>query len=413
MTKETSDQSSAFDDAMLGAPGDQALQILDRAGARAGALIDGWTKSGNAAALSEVAERGSGPSRKAARRALNVLKSRGVALPERHRVTSVTGPKQETQHEAWMLPPDTVGNLLIVIAARTPASRYNAAFLFLHDDFGIFRVETGELSQSQLKASVQRLIPSGAAYKLVKIPVPWARSRVAVARRKHAERGTPEPLGLTSAADLLGPVPAQPPTHPLDDEGLELSDDDARELAKKSGALHALPEFRGWFPPQTAIQELLVKAGEAFPGEQPPPEEARRIVEEQIDAATDRWFSPQQRAALIRQMKDSALSILERDGEARALDVVATIKRIEQTGLITDPPHELPFLRTFFEKAVAALLQQGQGSLRIPVPKRPEAAPEASAAAPEPEAPAAEASAEPEAAAPAAPSEEPPEGSGG
>ena len=104
-----------------------------------------------------------------------------------------------------MLPPDTLGNLLIVLAARTPASRYNAAFVFLHDDVGIYRIESGELSQSQLKASVQRLIPGGAAYRLVKIPVAWARSRVGAARRRHAERGTPEPLGLASAAESARP----------------------------------------------------------------------------------------------------------------------------------------------------------------------------------------------------------------
>jgi hypothetical protein len=385
MTRKTSDVSPGFDDATLAADADRALALVGQA-AQASALIEAWTQHGNAGAINEVAERGSGAVRKAARRALNVLKSRGVALPERRRVASVTGPKQEIAHEAWLLAPDMIGNLLIVIAARTPASRYDATFVIMNDDLGIHRVESGELSHSQLKTSVQRMVPGGSPYKPVKIPVPWARWRVAAARHRHAELGTPEPLGLATAAELLGPVPAEAPGHPFDDEGLELSDDDAKELSKKSAALHTLPEFRGWFPPRPAVDELLFKAGEAFPGEQPAAEEARAIIEEQIDAATDRYFSPQQRAVLIRRLKDSALSVLNREGEERALDVAATIKRIEQTGLITDPPHELGFLRAFFEKAVGALLQQGGGSLRIPVPKRPDSAP-AGEPAPEAEAP--------------------------
>ena len=69
-------------------------------------------------------------------------------------------------------------------------------------------------------------------------------------------------------------------------------------------------------------------------------------------------------------MKDSALSIVAREGENRALDVVATLRAIENRGLITDPPREVPFLRAFFDKAIAVLAAQGGGQLRIPVGKR-------------------------------------------
>ena len=97
----------------------------------------------------------------------------------------------------------------------------------------------------------------------------------------------------------------------------------------------------------------------------------RALVEEQVRAATDRWFSPQRRAALVRAMKDSALSVLSRDGEVKALEVVAAMKAIEEAGLITNPPHEVAFLRAFFEKALSLLLTQGGGRLRIPMPYGP------------------------------------------
>jgi hypothetical protein len=168
---------------------------------------------------------------------------------------------------------------------------------------------------------------------------------------------------------LLEPVPSEPPSHPFDDEGLELSDEDARDLVKASAKLHELPEFRPWFPAREAIDELLVKLGERLEpgGEQPDPQQAAERLQEEIRAATDRYFSPQRRDQLVSAMKDAALGVLQRDGEVRALEVVAAMKVIENAGLITNPPHEVPFLRAFFDKAVAVLLAQGGGSLRVPV----------------------------------------------
>ena len=98
-------------------------------------------------------------------------------------------------------------------------------------------------------------------------------------------------------------------------------------------------------------------------------------LEEELSAATDRYFSPERRGALVRAMRDSALSVLSREGETRALEVVATMKMIEKAGLITDPPRDIPFLRGFFEKAVSLMLAQGGGKLRVPVPGKPVAEP--------------------------------------
>jgi len=371
MTEPKSD----FSDAALGADADRALSALDEAGARAIDLVNAWIKANNAAAIAETAERAKNTAaKKAARRGLNVLKSRGIKIPERKKTASLTGPKSEESYEAWMMPPDTAGSTLIVITSHAPASRYRAVFTIVHRGFGVQRVDIGEVSQSQLRESMTRALP-GAQYRPIKIPVEWARSRIAEARKRHAERGVPEPLGFSSAKSLLEPLPASPPTHPFDDEGLELADEDAREMAKESAALHALPEFRGWFPTRAAVEEMLAKVGETVtPGEQPDPDEMRKKLEAEVVAATDRYFSPERRADLVASMKDSGLSILARDGEQKALELAAVIKSIENCGLITDPPHEIGFLKGFFDKAVSLLLAQGGGSLRIPVPARkPEA----------------------------------------
>jgi hypothetical protein len=273
---------------------------------------------------------------------------------------------------------------LFAVTSRGPSGRYQASFVYLHGALGVARVDNSTMSQSQLKEYFAKVLP-GAGYGATPVPVNWARYRIADARRLQAERKLAEPLGFTTAAALLDPAPASM-THPFDDEGFELADDDAAELAKSSGALHNTPEFRGWLPTNTAMQELLVNVGSKLkPGETPDPQVVTDHLQSEVSAATDRFFSPEVREELVRRMKDSALSALARDGEQKALEIAAAMKTIQKCGLVTDPPRDVPFLKAFFDKAVALMLAQSGGRLRIPVPsalasgEQAEAAPEADA----------------------------------
>lgn len=358
--------SPAFDAALLGAGADAALAALERAGERAEALVDAWVKANNIAAVAVAADGASGKARKAARRGVNVLKSRGVKAPPAARVVSLGEKGQETV-EAWLLPPDTNGVALVAIAARTPTSRYRVAFAFLSPEIGVLRATSGEMTQTDLKDSFQRA--SRGAYRPVKIPVEYARFRIAEARRRQKERGLAETLGFANGESLLAGAPTEA-EHPFDAEGLELGDEDAKELAAKSADLHALPEFGSWLPDRASVDELLLKVGETLtPGEAPDQAKFEAALKSELLAAVDRYFTPERRADLILRMKDAALGVLARDGEERALDVVAAMKAIEKTGLITDPPRDVAFLRAFFDKAIAVLLAQGNGQLRVPIPR--------------------------------------------
>src|SRR3954471_752684 len=358
----------------LSASATDALAALTRAGEQSVSLVEAWVKAGNAAAVGVASARATGAARKAARRGLNVLKARGISVPSERHVTSVSGEKAPEIEEALLLAPDSSGSICLVITSRSPTSKAHSVFVYLHDDFGIHRVNVGDLSQSQLKDALAKALP-GADYRPVKVPVSWARARIAAARKTHAARGVPEPLGFSSAQTLLEPAPSEVEEHPFDGEGLELGDEDAQDLAKNSHGLHLLPEFRGWFPPKQAIDEMLLKLGERLtPGSEPNPEELKTKLEEEIVSATDRYFTPERRESLARAMKDSALSVLSREGEVRTLEVVATMKNIRAAGLITNPPHEVGFLRAFFDKAISAMAYQDGGRSRIPIPRAPEEA---------------------------------------
>src|SRR3954469_11339184 len=98
--------TSAFGPGWLESGADGARAALDEAGARGADLVDAWIARKNAAAVLEIAMDDGAPAlaRKAARRGINVLKSRGVAIPERARVSASA--EASDVFEAWFRPPD-------------------------------------------------------------------------------------------------------------------------------------------------------------------------------------------------------------------------------------------------------------------------------------------------------------------
>src|SRR6185295_5067609 len=111
--------AAAFDAELLNVGSGGASEALARAGDRSPDLVLAWIDAKNAAAVSAVAEDESAPraARKAARRGLNVLKARGVALPERAHIARLGGDAVET-HLAWFVPPDANGTGVLLFAAR-------------------------------------------------------------------------------------------------------------------------------------------------------------------------------------------------------------------------------------------------------------------------------------------------------
>jgi hypothetical protein len=360
----------SFTNEQLQASADDAPAVARAAGAAAESLISAWVRGSNAAAVDAVAQRGEGHARKAARRGLNVLKARGVAIPRATRKGTIGGAAAVMgRASAWLLPPDVQGNGSLVLARPDTSGRYQASFIFFHDGQRVLRVQNGLLSLSKLKEQIERA-RGGSAYSAVSVPWGWAQYRVLELRRWHAERNVPEPLGFSSVTELLADAPSAPPLHPFDEEGLVLSDEDAAERAKGSAALHRLPEFQPWLPTPSALEELLIKIGSRLGGGAPPEKEAMdTIVREEVLAATDRYFTSERRARIVERLKDCGISVMVRQGEEAGLLVAAVIRAVQQAGLITNPASEIGFLRAFFDKGLAFMASRSGGQLRVPVPQ--------------------------------------------
>ncbi len=360
--------NTEFDESTLQIDVEGALAALENAGAKGPDLVQQWIAAGNAGAVNCIAEHGSGPARKAARRGLNVLKSRGVEIPHAPRKASLVQ-RQVHPVEALLLSPDSAGIRLLAFTQRQSGGSCRASLVFVRDGQGVLRVENSQTTLSKLRASISKALP-GAGYEPVAVPLEWARDKVARARAAHTAKGAPEPMGFDNAKALLEPVPESTPEHPFDAEGFEFADDDARELAKDSGALHHLPEFRAWMPGSDAVRELLTKVGSHLDPEAPAEqEEVSKLLKSEMLSSTDRYFTEDRRNDLISWMKDAGISLLAREGEGTALKVAATIQVIGSCGITTNPPQEVPFLRAFFEKAVSVMMAQAGGRLNIPVPR--------------------------------------------
>lgn len=352
-----------LDAGWLSADAANAETALKDAGAAAEALVDAWLKANNVAAIAAAAnsEALTGNARKAAKRAASVLKSRGVALPAAAATAAPGGrPGEEEVVEATFSPPDGRGTMSFTITKRRGGERAHIAEIIVREGTGIVNAVSGWMSRSQIKEAHQRIADANGVAPASVSPE-WARWRVDQALKENAKSGQLVPLGLDRCKELLDPMPASEPAHPAADLEASLGDG---EVASN---LHTEPEFRGWVPDARAIDELVQKVGAKLTGDEgKDPAKVDEILKEEVKLAADRYFTPEQRTALSRRMRDIAITIRQRAGEERAKDVLRAAKAIESAGLISSPPSDIEFLRFFFQKGIAFRAQQGGGQLRVP-----------------------------------------------
>ncbi|AKT44196.1 hypothetical protein [Chondromyces crocatus] len=358
-----------FDAELLSAGWEQAVEALRGAGESGSALVEAWAAKSNVEAVAAAAEADDTPAsaRKTARRALNILKARGVSIPSRPRVVRLADDRSGAE-EATLLPPDATGTSAVTVTRREASGRYHIAEVIVREGVGVLHAGSGWLSGSQLKEGRARALESlGTAP--VPVPVAWARHRIAQARKQNATSGQVIPLGFEGCRELVETAAEVEAKHPVADLEEQITAELVAEHAPKSLALHDEPEFRGWLPTRQAMDEALQGLGQKLgPDGLQDPAKVNAALREEIEAATDRFFSPEVRAVFAERMRDSAVSLRARRGDAAALGALAVARAIREAGLITSPPREIPFLTSFFNKALAMMAQQGGGQLRIPMP---------------------------------------------
>lgn len=342
---------------------------IAEAGAAGEALVKAWLERNNTVAIAAAAQLDgiAGSARKAARRALGVLKSRGVEIPD-FGATAEPVAKQAEPVIASFVPPDASGMEFFSISQRQPGGRYHVADVVVREPLGIMHASSGRIAGKHIREWRTR-VEERFGTAPVDVPLAWARFRFAEARKLNATSKQLLPLGVDKCAELFEPQEDTVPDHPVAELEGGIDADAAKAASATSELLHQDPEFRSWLPDKPALDEMLGKIGERVGRDNAEDKDlVDEVLKEEIAAATDRFFSPEIREVIANRMRDSAISIRERAGGERAIQVLAVAKAVREAGLITSPPSEIPFLLSFFKKGVAIMAQQGAGKIQVPMP---------------------------------------------
>ncbi|MFO0662041.1 MAG: hypothetical protein U0165_19745 [Polyangiaceae bacterium] len=350
-----------------------ALAAVGKVGADEQAdLVEAWIAAGNIGAVAAVAREDDAPSpaRKAARRGLNVMKARGLKVPEPNHVARPFA-LTDSSYDALFECPDVSGTSLTTIVLRRHGKDAQVVHVLTRMGAGVIETSGGLFSASNLKTWADSRVQARGCGP-VPVPLAWARHRIKAALEENTRSRYPVPLGLDRFTDLLNPAPAEAPAHPLDALRAAMTEDEIKERATRSADLHGEPEFGAYVLPREAALEVLAKVGERFP-EDPSTlsNDAMGVfLREESAAACDRLFTPEARQNLAQMMLDAGISVLARAGKEKALDVLAAREAVIRAGLVTDPPRDVPFLAVLVDKSISALARENQGRLDIPVRQR-------------------------------------------
>lgn len=364
-----------FSAEILNASAERALTAVASVGADEQAdLVDAWLKGKNVDAIAAVARENDAPApaRKAARRAVNVLKSRGVTVPEARAVARPMAASEATRRvEARLQPLDPSGHIIYTVLSLAEGKETRVVDVVVAPSVGILRVSGGSLSPSKYR-EWEKTTRQRRGFAPAPVDPAFARHRIEQAKADNAKSGALVPLELAQFDDLLGGAPSTEPPHPVAAAGLSLEPAGWKDYLAKSAELHLEPELAWVMPSPEAFQELLAKLGErvaAAGGKEPDGETFNTFLREEVAAATDRFFSSEVREVLAARLLDAAASVLFRAGKEHAEKVLAVRQGVLTAGLVTDPPRDIAFLRGAFEKVFSAMVRQSGGQISLPLPR--------------------------------------------
>lgn len=366
---------TTLDASLVAAPAENALSLAAAlSAADQEALVTAWIDAKNAGAVAAVARVDEAPAalRKAARRGLGILKSRGIAIPEVGHVTQAIGaPKASV--EARALFPDGRGAQIWWIAKINSTGSTDVVEVTTMDRVGIVKLERGTPTAGNLR-QIWHAWLARAGRAPMEVPVAWARARIADARAQSVAGKQVLPMGLDAASDLLvGDLTPdhKSEAHPIDALGLTLpADDAAKTRLDASLRLHDEPEFASWLPDDPVAVALLESINEKVQGivginpEAPPTDDQQKeidtAVNTAIDEATDAYFDDARKRLYFTRLRDGALSLHAAGSLEKAIDALLVADAVKRAGVVSDRPSEIPFLRGLFVKVVAVAQQRAR-----------------------------------------------------
>jgi len=205
--------------------------------------------------------------RKALRRVIHQLKSRGVALPEapRTEVVSTLPPIDESIDEARITPIDPSGSRLVYVALDNPSGGVRLFVLVLDDDRGITEFEVYSSGRRHARKFLRDFEKQEGLAGVV-APPDAVRALIARCASGHpADR--PLPKGFSEWRSRLADAPEGTSTPgDLARDGLPIADDDHPERLARAVELVSTGVMGPWVPRSAALEGLVEKLGEIEKG---------------------------------------------------------------------------------------------------------------------------------------------------
>jgi hypothetical protein len=287
---------------------------------------------------------------KDAKRALHILKTRGVSVPEPTRPAAAPPPPApEAPLPAYATAVDARGERAVWMPRAIPGKGIEIAQAVLSDERGIIELQMGVVGRKEWRALAKGLLDKGAAMGLGEVDHARATSLVKAARelndrsgQRVPERADPWLAQLGAAAPLPDPAGAFPPLPP-DEEQQALAD---------SGKLHELPLLAPWLADEEFLREVAAKLDEIAVSPLYVDELQRAAqMRSTVSDAVSRYFDPPRRARLAARLFSVAEHLASRGDEAHARLAAAAGRALGGDA----PAAAIPFARLLVEKAFPAV----------------------------------------------------------
>lgn len=328
------------------------------------ALVRAAAAAGRADVLAAAAAHPSKEVAKEGKRALYVLKLRGVAVPEAPRPAApAPAAAPEPPPPCFASTVDGRGERAVWIGRTVPGKGIEIGQAVLSDERGLIELHVALLGRKEYRTFARDILERGRAMGVAEVDRERAKALVAAARRLN-DATRPPPPGADAWLARLGP--AQPLPDPAE-AFPPLPEDEERAAVESSGRLHELPLVRGWLADEERLRALGGKLDEIavsalYVDERQRAEAARAAVDGAVAAELDAAGRGRWAARLF-----AVAEHLQRAGDAVHARLAAAAARALRAGA---PPDRIPFARLLVEKAFPDLA----GGLRPAAPP-PAAAP--------------------------------------
>ena len=322
-------------------------EILKLPSPLAMAVLRAAARAGRADILAAAAVHPHRDVAKEAKRALYLLKARGVAVPEPARPPPAVAPvpAAEPPVPCYASTVDGHGERALWLGRVVPGKGIEVAQVVFSDQKGLTELHLGVLGRKEYRMFGKDLLERGRTMGVGEIDREQAKGLVSAARRLNEPSGTPVPEGADAWLSRLGPESAAP------DPSLRfppLPGEEEHAAVEASGLVHALPLVRGWLADEDLLRALArrldeISVSQLYLDEAQRAEAAAQAI---ADAVVNEFDD--RRRALWSSRLFVIADHLDRSGDAENARRAAAAARALRSGADAS---RIPFARLLVEKA--------------------------------------------------------------